>query len=49
MIDLVVAQVSNAWWYVSVAYAVILGGMAAFAGWLGFRLRRAHRELDQLS
>ena len=49
MIDLVGAQVSNAWWYVTVAYTVILGGMAAFAGWLGFRLRRAHRELDQLS
>ncbi|MDH3539755.1 MAG: hypothetical protein OEP52_07160 [Acidimicrobiia bacterium] len=49
MIDLVAAQVDNAWWYVTVAYIVILGGMAAFVAWLGFRTRRARRELEQLS
>jgi hypothetical protein len=49
MIDLVAAQVSNAWWYVGVAYTVILGGMAMFIAWLRVRLRRAHRELDQLT
>lgn len=49
MIDLIGAQVSNAWWYVTAAYSVILGGIAVFIGWLGFRLRRARRELDQLS
>ena len=51
MIELV-AQVNNvdhAWWYVTVAYIVILGGMGVFVGWLGFRTRRARRELEQLS
>ncbi len=49
MIDLVGAQVDNAWWYVAVAYTIILGGMVAFIAWLGLRTRRVRRELDQLS
>jgi len=49
MTDLLAAQVANAWWYVTAAYTIILGGMAVFMVWLGVRLRRARRELDQLS
>ncbi len=49
MIDLLVAQVSNAWWYVAAAYIIIFGGVAFFVGSLSVRLRRARRELDQLS
>ena len=48
MLDVVAAQVDNAWWYVTVAYVVILGGMAAFVWTLGMRIRRARRALDQL-
>ncbi len=48
MIDLVAAQVDNAWWYVAAAYTIILGGMAVFVAWLGMRIRRAHKELEQL-
>ena len=48
MVDLVAAQVDNAWWYVTVAYVIILGGMAAFVAALGLRIRRVRRALDQL-
>ena len=50
MLDFVaqVNNVDNARWYVAVAYIIILGGMAAFVGWLGLRTRRARRELEQL-
>lgn len=49
MIHLVAAQVSNAWWYVAAAYTVILGGITLYVSWLGVRLQRAHRQLDQMS
>ncbi len=49
MIDLVAAQVDNAWWYVAAAYVIILGGIVVFVAWLGIRTRRARRELEQLS
>ncbi len=48
MVEPIVAQVDNAWWYVTVAYVVILGGMAAFVGFLGFRINRVRRTLDRL-
>lgn len=48
MADIVAAQVDNAWLYVTVAYVLILGGMAAFVMVLGVRTRRARRALDQL-
>jgi hypothetical protein len=48
MTELVAAQVDNAWLYVGVAYAVILGGMAAFVTYLGLRIRRVRRALDRL-
>lgn len=50
MIELVaqVNNVDNAWWYVTAAYIIILGGMAVFVAWLGLRTRRARRELEQL-
>ncbi len=48
MVDLVAAQVENAWWYVTAAYVIILGGMAVFVTALGIRIRRARRALDQL-
>ena len=48
MVEPIVAQVDNAWWYVTVAYIVILGGMAAFVGLLGIRITRARRALDRL-
>ena len=48
MIDFFVAQVDNAFSYVIAAYTIVLGGLFAFLAWLGVRLRRARRELDQL-
>lgn len=48
MVDLVAAQVDNAWWYVSAAYVIILGGMAGFVAVLGLRVRRARQALDDL-
>lgn len=48
MVEPIVAQVANAWWYVTVAYIVILGGMAAFVGFLGLKINRARRALDRL-
>jgi len=47
MLSLVAAQVDNAWWYVSSAYVIILGGMAVYVALLGLRIRRARRALDQ--
>lgn len=49
MTALVAAQVDNAWWYVTAAYLIIFGGMAVFIVSMGLRIRRARRELDQLS
>jgi CcmD family protein len=49
MIDLAAAQVSNAWWYVTAAYTIIFGGIVLYVSWLGVRLRRARRELNQIS
>lgn len=46
--ELVVAQVDNAWWYVTAAYVLILGGMAGFVAALGVRIRRARQALDEL-
>lgn len=46
--EIAAAQVSNAWWYVTVAYTVILGGILLYVSWLGVRLRKAHREFDQM-
>ena len=48
MVEPIVAQVDNAWWYVTVAYVVILGGMAAFVGFLGLKITRVRRTLDRL-
>ena len=48
MVEPIVGQVDNAWWYVTVAYVVILGGMAAFVGYLGHKINRARRALDRL-
>ena len=48
MLNVVAAQVDNAWWYVTAAYIIILGGMALYVGALGMRIRQARRALDQL-
>ncbi|MGI9648554.1 MAG: hypothetical protein ACR2OI_08550 [Acidimicrobiia bacterium] len=49
MIDVVAVQVSNAWWYVAVAYTVIFGGILLYVSWLVVRLRKARRDLNALS
>lgn len=46
MLELVGAQVDNAWVYVAVGYTIVLGGMAALVAMLGLRIRRARRTLE---
>ena len=48
MLEVVGAQVDNAWWWVTAGYTVVLGGILAYAAALGFRTRRARRRLDSL-
>ena len=46
MLELIGAQVDNAWLYVAVGYTIVLGGMAGLAAMLGLRIRRARRSLE---
>lgn len=41
-----VATVDNAWWYVTAAYVIILGGIGVYVAGLGLRIRRAREALD---
>ena len=49
MLEVVAAQVDNAWWYVAAAYTVVLGGVVGYVAALGVRIRRTRRQLDNLA